>query len=240
MEIQLMKKFLTTLALIAVVLILPVYVFAQEVKSNPVVTQAGNPKEPPPGISNKPTAPSPPDDIAAGIKQEFNITMLGFGQPQLELAWNKFWQLSNTNFKQYTSGAVIQAASSSSFEGSYCRPSLTSPNIFLRQEQGAFFTYLLIHELSHYIHNCTDPSLNGYTEHEQALAKEGAVSAYAKNPGACVSNPAPVFREDYAEMLAYYLVPEFNGQICSGGTRPNLQTEFPLHFQVAQKIIEKT
>ncbi len=194
--------------------------------------------------ATRPTPPSPPtSDIAQAIQNKFGIVMQGFNDQQLKWGWEKFWEISNTNFSSYVTGkAVIRHSDPntefSSFTGN-CTPTESNPNVYLKPSDEKIFKHILIHELGHIMLGCNTPEVVGQAEHQQALQKEGSVSIYADNPQACVSGTAYRINEDYAETVSYYLVPEYTDQLCGGGSVKPLQTNYPMHYNLMKRLLEK-
>lgn len=131
-----------------------------------------------------------------------------------------------------------------------------TPQIIDSGMQTGFLTYTIAHELGHIIYYCGGPQ-SFKNEHRNAYSQEGGVSAYGEpfsggqlqtaiDPGdsqfgaSCTGSPA--IAEDYAEMVAYYLVPNFpeNGSSCKGRTKfgdwPYANGKNPLHLNVAKQI----
>lgn len=190
-------------------------------------------------ISSGGTQPTAPTVDPSGLKQkiidQFGIAMNGYNDDHLKWAWEKFWDVSSTNFIGLTRGSVIEARSGSEQVG--C-PGATVA-VYLDQYPETLFKYGLIHELGHVIRNCHQPNDILKTEHLNAFNKEGGVTYYANNAYACTRSDNG--SEDYAEMIALYLNPSANIQMttCTPAKTKytNLRTEFQLHYNVARSIL---
>ena len=184
------------------------------------------------------THPIVPITDPSGLKQkiidQFGIIMNGYDPDHLKWAWEKLWDVSNTNFINLVRGVIIQARAGSEQVG--CPGGVA---VYLDQYPEVLFKYGLIHELGHVIRNCISSSTNSYADHLNALSKEGGVTYYAKHAYSCTGSDGP--SEDYAEMIALYLNPSANIQMTrctpSGTSYTNLRTDFPLHYNVARSIL---
>lgn len=184
----------------------------------------------------RPQAPPANGDLQAAIQQKFNISMIGYDQQHLQWAWEKFWEVSNTNFNSLVSGAVIQITDVSSTRQVDCPPKVSVLAGAFPEETA--FKHILTHELGHVIRNCAGREKAQETAFLNAR-KEGGVSYYAQNANACTGSDAP--SEDYAEMIAFYLnpgVPVASYLKCYQSSQSRYtEQEFPLHYQVARDIL---
>lgn len=180
-------------------------------------------------------------NYATCIKDTFGITMIGFSQHSLELAWQKFSAIdASTKFISLVRGSVVQAIDSGSSQVG-C-PGDSAVDVYLQQFSGDddLFNVILIHELGHAVRNCNSRTAIMYDQHLQVLASEGPITSYAANASCTGSD---TFSEDYAEMVTYYLninspsrtaacAPDSQGNPYSGGRHP-------AHYQLVQQILKK-
>lgn len=190
----------------------------------------------------RPSAPAiEKDRLKNSLISQFGITMNGFDTDHLQWAWEKLWDVSNTKFIGLTRGSVVT-------EDSYSSSQVGCPGsgvaVYLRQYPEELFKYALIHELGHVVRNCTQLSISFFREHLNALDQEKGITYYANNAWNCTRSDNP--SEDYAEMIARYLNPFFslqflrgNGADCLPPTTEaiNLQTRFPIHYNVVKAIL---
>lgn len=195
----------------------------------------------PPAGSPAPRS-TPPPTGALAVKQEiltkFGITMNGFDDTHLQWAWEKLWDVSNTNLHSYISGITITQGPGSEKTG------LST----LRLEQYSskeLFKLVLMHEFGHFVQD------NGLSRnlpvlpaaHQNAFASEGGVTYYAIHATEAACNSYSNIQEDYAEMVAYYLNPGVNIAVARCGstflefTAPDLQHNFPLHYNVVRTVL---
>ncbi len=218
----------------------PFQTYAQ-VSSNTTTTRVGNPttQQPSPG-----KVPPAPGDIRQGIISQFGITMNGFDQHYLQLAWESFWEVSDSKFFDLVRGSIINKLPGKSGSSQVGCPG--SESIKLAQYDGdRFFKFIIIHELGHVVRNCNNRHVNQYNGHINAFDRERGVSYYANNAYACLESDN--YSEDYADMIAYFLRPA-DGVATAGcdpdSNRPNpffskTPTDFPLHLQIAQTVLKK-
>lgn len=233
------KVICLVLILVAALFHSSILAHAQEARSNPVDIIVGDPKETIPGVGE---VPPPPSDIRQGIIDEFGITMNGFDQKYLQLSWESFWEVSNSNFFNLVRGSVINKLPGISGSSQVGCPGAES--IRLAQYIGdRFFKFIIIHELGHVVRNCNNRETIQYTQHLNAYAAEQGVSYYANNAYACLESDN--HSEDYADMVAYFLRPA-DGVATAGcdpnPNRPNpffskTPTDFPAHLQVAETVL---
>lgn len=192
-----------------------------------------------------PTAPAvDPARLKDSLISQFGITMDGFDNTRLQWAWEKLWDVSNTNFIQLVRDAVIKAVPAGISQQLFCPGRGVA--VELRQygdEQ--IFKYALIHELGHVIRNCPVSISNHASDHDNAFTREGGVTYYANHAASCTGGVNK--SEDYAEMIARYLLPNTTIQIVvakpeRGCTPPstesvNLQRDKPLHYNVARSVL---
>ena len=215
-------------------------------KSNMLCVQVGKPTAEKPTICNAPTpggphpeAPPPDGDLQIEIQRQFGISMIGgYDQQHLQWAWEKFWEVSNTNFNSLIRGAIIQVTSVSNTHQAAC-PNPVSPSVYIGQfPEETAFKHILMHELGHAIRNCAGRERAQETAFMNAR-KEGGVSYYANNAPACTESDNT--SEDYAEMIAFYLnpgTPVASYLKCYPASQNRYtEQEFPLHYQVARDVL---
>lgn len=234
------------------VFIFPTNVFAQYQTNASATTKVGNPKTSPPGGNDTGgggggiPAPPVPGDIKQAIRNTFGITMNSFDDQHLQWAWEKFWDISDTQFIDLIRGAVVtglQGDSQSMQNG--CPPNETVRLGQYRNRE--YFKFILTHELGHSIQICKTHVQSRYEEHKNAFAAERGVSFYANNSVSCSgSRNVTNLNEDYADTIAYFLNP--SAGLASGGC-PNLgepqsppnpffvENRHPLHYTVAKGIL---
>lgn len=168
---------------------------------------------------------------------QFGIAMNGFDNAHMQWAWEKLWDVSNTNFTKLTGGSVIDITDNADSHQVGCPGDKVA--VYLGQYPETLFKYALIHELGHVIRNCSKTAVSSYVNHLNALNKEGAVTYYANNASSCTGSDN--ISEDYAEMIALYLNPSANIQMvkCApAGTKyTNLSADFPLHYNVVKSVL---
>jgi hypothetical protein len=198
-------------------------------ESNKVITKVGNPQDTTHG-----TAPPPPADIRQGIIDQFGITMNGFQPQQLQWAWEKFWDVSHTNFIDLVRGTEITAFDGMS-EQTGCRSFLLRSSLGIDRGDETLFKVVLIHEMGHIIYHCNVESKAHIVDHENAFSAEGGMTLYGET--ACYGTEPT--HEDYAEMIAYYLNPGVIEQTACGsrGVVPFADGKYPLHFMTAKEIL---
>lgn len=228
-------------------------VFAQQtIQSNQFVTKVGDPQGPPPntsplGSGTKTSAPPAPANLRQAIVDKFGVELNGFTDQELNWAWEKFWDISHTNFFNLVKGTKIGRTTGSSgvrectVEFSY-------------YTDKTLFNVVLLHELGHIMQNncfATDAQ-SRYTEHntvygngQNPVTGYGVAKSYAGGVAqSCYDLPAN--GENYAEMIAYYLnpgVPEMT--VANGGIRgcvnkgavPFQNGSHSDYFNLAQKIL---
>lgn len=197
---------------------------------------------PPPSGGTHPTAPGVDQSILkSSLISQFGVTMNGFDNDHLKWAWEKLWDISNTNFIKFARGSVIVAEYGSQQVG--CPGS--GVTVYLEQFPEALFKYALIHELGHVIRNCNQSPINFYTDHLNAFNKEKGVTYYANNAPSCTGSDNE--SEDYAEMVARYLNPNTAIQMIK--SKPDkscnppasesidMKNRFPLHYNTARSVL---
>jgi hypothetical protein len=222
----------------------------QTAKSNNLCVKVGEPATAKPASCNEatpllssgphPQAPPVDGDLQIEIQRQFGISMIGgYDQQHMQWAWEKFWEVSNTNFNSLVRGSIIQVTSVSNTHQSAC-PNPNSPSVYIGQfPEETAFKHILMHELGHVIRNCSGRERAQESAFIQAHKAEGGVSYYAKNAPACTGSDNT--SEDYAEMIAFYLN---NGTPVASYLRCYQQQQFrlspqeyPLHFKVAQDVL---
>lgn len=215
-------------------------------KSNVACVKVGDAREedksascnqPTPGSGSHPQAPAPQGDLQIEVQRQFGISMIGFDQQHLQWAWEKFWEVSGTNFNSLVRGAVIEVTDISSTSQIGCPP---SRSVLVGQfPEETAFKHILTHELGHVIRNCAGRQVAQETAFLNAYSKEGGVSYYANNAFTCTKSDNP--SEDYAEMIAFYLnpgTPVASYLKCYPAVQSRYTEQgFPLHHQVAQNVL---
>lgn len=227
-----MNRLLFFLTIVLILLMLPFSkVIAQEVlKSNTIITQVGNPKDPPPG-SHKAAPPIPPEGARAAILGQFGITMNGYNDQLMTWAWEKLWDVSGTNFIYLTKGTTITARPGWLSQQLGCK----SVAIGTDYPSEVAFKVTLTHELSHIVYWCNSDDLTHKRDHQNAFGAEGGVTGYGAAP--CYGTAA--IQEDYAEMLAYYLNPGVK-EVTPCNNRNQIPYDagrYPIHYNVAKSIL---
>lgn len=199
-------------------------------------TPVGAPQQPQLPQGPPVTPPSTPSDLRQAIYNQFGVTMNGFDRQHLQWAWEKLWDISRTKFTTLVRGTTITASSDSGQTG--CRTVRLAQ--YTPQE---LFNVALIHELGHIIRNCVNERDAYWNEHENVWKTEGGITQYART--ACTydykDRGSWQFKsEDFAETIAYYLNPNADAQTarCAGRqVNPYLNNGYPLHYNVARKIL---
>lgn len=219
----------------------------QTAKSNNLCVKVGEPavdkpascNEANPSLSSGPHPQAPPVDgnLQIEIQRQFGISMIGYDQQHLQWAWEKFWEVSNTNFNSLVKGAVIQVTDVSNTQQVACPPNVS---VLIGQfPEETAFKHILMHELGHVIRNCAGRERAQESAFIQAHKSEGGVSYYAKNAPACTGSDNT--SEDYAEMIAFYLnngTPVASYLKCHQEKQFRLSPqEYPLHYQVARDVL---
>lgn len=217
--------------------------YAQEAISNPIDIIVGTPKETIPGSGEVPPLPG---DVRQEIINEFGITMNGFSPDHLRWSWEKFWEVSNTKFIDLVRGTTIRMVSGGSHQKD-CRGSQgLGSDVDLQEFPESFFKFLLIHELGHIVRNCNNRETIQYSQHENAyIADGGGVSYYGNFAPSCTGSDN--LSEDYADMIAYYLIPSAGESTVSCDPIPNrpnpffskTPSDFPAHLRVAESILKR-
>lgn len=220
----------------------------QTAKSNNLCVKVGEPVNEKPASCNEaaipilssgphPAAPPASGELQVAIQQQFGISMLGYDQQHLQWAWEKFWEVSNTNFNSLIKGAVIQTTSVSNTQQVGCPPATTV--LIGEFPEETAFKHILMHELGHAIRNCAGRERAKESAFIQAHKTEGGVSYYAKNAPSCTGSDNT--SEDYAEMIAFYLnngTPVASYLKCYQQQQLRLSPqEYPLHYQVATDVL---
>ena len=163
--------------------------------------------------------------------------MIGFDEQHLQWAWEKFWEVSNTNFDSLIKGAVIQTTSVSNTQQVGCPPATTA--LIGQFPEETAFKHILTHELGHAIRNCAGRERAQESAYMNAHKIEGGVSYYGRNAPACTGSDNA--SEDYAEMIAFYLnpgIPVKSYLKCYPQSQSRYtEQDFPLHYQVARDVL---
>ena len=199
-------------------------------QSNPVKISIGKPAFTPGNIP--PITGNPRDAVFNQFR--VNIMPTSFSEEYSRWAWEFLWKSSNTTFDERIRGTTV----SRNDEGSR-QTGCKSISIRGTYDQETF-NIVFAHEMGHIILNCTD---NNYKDaHNNARANEGQLTIYSKL--LCTYNSYGEWQkesENYAEMIAYYLNPEFDSHTTQCGREPNpyLNGGHPEHHNVAQKILSE-
>lgn len=165
-------------------------------------TRVGNP---PTSEFEPGTIPGLPSDIRQGLINEFGITMNGFDQQHLQWAWERMWEVSETNFPSLVRGAQIVRWDMSYSQQVGC---FSGTSLNLRQFPGQkdYFKFHLLHELGHVAQMCNPAEATQRTAHRNAYALEGAISTYGRLGGTAGCYPGvDKYNEDHADTIAYFL-----------------------------------
>lgn len=174
------------------------------------------------------TPPTGSSALQSDIFSRFGVTMSGFDQQHLLWAWEKFSDVSHTNFINLIHGVTINVGTSGSEQ-------VNNNTIILQQLSEEQFKVVLTHELGHIIRWRTDSHI---AELRSAISTEGYLTRYSTNAPSCTGSDN--FNEDYAEMIAYYLNPNSRAQTtirCSGEENPYLNRNHQLHYTIAREIL---
>lgn len=200
---------------------------------------------PPTSLSTGPTAPitipdlQPGSDVRQALIDTFGITVdRRFTPDQMRTLWNKFRDVSNTNFNKLVRGTVITAVEGGNSRQTGCNAIDLGVSL-----TGEILTVVAIHEMGHVIRNCPQPF---YDEQLKAYQAEGGVTNYSRTACTYITREHPIptawehESEDYAETITYYLHPQASEQTaaCAGrGPNPYANGKKPLHYAVAKKIL---
>jgi hypothetical protein len=227
---------------------------AQTAKSNCWVTAIGNaptPTFPPgctddggvlptPGDGTHPVAPvCPNDNCRQAVIDKFDVTIsTSLPDAYAQYAWQRLWDVSNTNFDDLVRGTYVERDDSGSHRA--------GNTIYLRGTYNqTFFNIIFIHEMGHVI-NDMDDTLSKRTKHADLWytdTNDGHRGVTGYGEFACTySGPADIHKieEDYADMLAYYLSPGAVDQTtgsCDRGVVPYADGKYPGHYSLAQEIL---
>lgn len=203
-------------------------------------------------------------DYGAALKQEYKVTMTGQSDANLKIYYEHLKQLESTSkFPQLIAGTEIgpyallpgEAPGNQGPRFIECKKIQLTPISDKLQ-----FLVTLDHELGHMIDLCLNSNQSQKAEHTQVWNQEGGLTPYASlnnRPAACgpvnsaAANPGPFGQttpgvdaraEDYAEMITFHLNPgakDIYRQGCSNGSDPYANNGYPLHKQLAKKILDK-
>lgn len=192
------------------------------------------------GTCTHPTAPAVADsELEQNIINKFGIRMVGFDAKRLRWAWEKLWDVSNTKFPGFVRGSTVQATTPGDSARLDCPGRPTTTIRLGISEDPEWFKLVFIHEFGHVIEMCPSSQSNYWAAFENAFNTEKGISFYAQNANSCTGSNNK--SEDYAEMIAYYLNPATNAQTprCApaGSKNPNMQVNFPMHYNVAKDIL---
>lgn len=204
---------------------------------NCVITKVGNPLGTPPVC--------PTGDLKQAIIEEFGVSMNGFDETHLQWTKDAFEAASNTNFINLIRGATIEArCSDCGSQRVGCQDDDVSIYLGQYDSSAEYFKFILIHELGHFVHACQPRSVNGYTNHLNAIYIDGPISYYAGHATQCALSDNN--SEDYADMIAYYLNPlsgHVSGPVdCESDRNPpnplfQLNPPKQEHLNVAEQIL---
>lgn len=222
------------------------FVYAQTFKSNEFVTRVGDPQGPPPNITqpgrNGQKPPNTPDNLEQALLDTFGLRMVGFNRIQLNAAWEKMWDVNQTNFIKLVHGkekvVMVQAVNSGSEQVNCGQINLR------RYDDPEYLKVILIHELGHIIYWCNEDTVNKRSEHSNIYLSEGAVTGYALPTGGTTCTGQPGATENYPEMIAYYLNSGITERTVIGMTKcitrnqvPYADGKFSRHFNLVKTIL---
>ena len=189
------------------------------------------------GNGIRPEAPPAEGDLRGAIQEKFGISMNGYDRQRMQWAWEKLWDVSNTNFVELVRGSVIEVTSTSNSHQVGCPGAAVA--VYLGPFNDEYtFKQAFIHELGHVIANCSTKQTANWNAYLKAHVAEGGVSYYGGHAESCTGSDS--ISEDFAEMIAFYLNPGYAVSIvrCNqAGEKVDMASQFPLHFQVAQAIL---
>jgi hypothetical protein len=200
------------------------------------------------------TLPPPANSDYAKLHEDilntFKIDMdNSFSYDYLKWTWEKFSSIKNTKFFGLVNSdsrtvRVIR-------DDSQINAQIGCSEIRMRGISSAtgqpypepLFKVVLIHELSHIIDSCNLDSISHKSQLSNIRDQEGYITNYSANAATCVGSNN--LNEDYAEMITYYLNPEFSEQSLRIGTacEPTITTnpyaggKKPLHQNLASTIL---
>lgn len=202
-------------------------------------------------------AESAPSDPGTAILDQFAISMVDFDKQQLTWAWQALNQVLKTNLKSLVSGTVIkkvvdahgysaQVGCNNHGQG-YSSPEGVGIRLHPHAEE-AKFKLTILHELGHIIYNCNGTkSVEWNKAFEAVIAAEGGITRYGDNPACIVGFSDSEFAgrrrsEDFAEMIAYYLLPTASERTIEGACQPTggppfANGAYPIHFEFAKSIL---
>ncbi len=206
------------------------HVFAQQtIQSNQFVTKVGDPQGPPPNTSSpgsgvKTSAPPSPANLRQAIIDKFGIELNGFSDQELNWAWEKFWDISHTNFFNLVKGRIVNRTSGPGESSGVSGCSIE----FSYYTDQTLFNVVLIHELGHVIQNCTPDTKSLDSEHSKVYANGanpltgyGNAKNFSPNGVALSCFGYTAAGENYAEMITYYLNPNVKEMTVRQGTCDN-------------------
>jgi len=190
--------------------------------------------------------PPYPSNIPAALKSQFNITINGFGLTHQQYLWDLIWENTNTKFPQLLNGLVVQATPPG---GISYQASCGSPGVYLGQYSGpTFFKFIATHEFGHWLEACNTGAEIKRQDAINAFYAEGGISWYATNGNPTCFTDTTNWKENYADIVAYFLHP--NAGFSSGPRKcvpPSLQnppnpffggpTQFPVQLGIARSIL---
>lgn len=240
-------KIFSIALIIALVMGLPIYSFAQSAESS-FVTKVGDAPEDQKPVSGGGApggkGPEAPQVEGSKLRQElidkFGITANGYGERHLRWIWEKMWDVSNTNFPKLIKGSLVANGSGSRQLPGYSIVVEAYPDKEL-------FQVIFIHEMGHVIRNNSARADAAYSDHLNAMKADGLITNYPRSlctytAGEIAQYGRPFLEqsEDYAEMVAYYLNLESDARTtgCAGREpNPYKNGKNPAHLEVARKVL---
>ncbi len=181
-----------------------------------------------------PQAPLPPPDLRAGIKKQFGIDFAsGFSTQELTWTWNKFWDISGTNFfKLLGNWSKISVTISTngwdtvSYSGNNCTVSFRTG---AHSEED--WDVILIHEFGHCIswlpnqlsHSTDLPGVINADKLVKGDKYSGYMTYYSDHADYSHNHCDGIgsLTEDYPEAVTYYLNPKYVEQtLCRESVTP--------------------
>lgn len=198
------------------------------------------------GSAEHPQAPPASQNaqqLRRDIIDKFGISFDGFDTQHLQWAWEKLWNVSNTKFPALIKGTNIKSIPGIFSYQRSCTSAGGSPYVELVPAGNkAGFQFVLIHELGHVIQRCR-PTQANIDNQIAAFNSEGGVSYYASAATLCHKDANNLW-EDYADMIAYYLNPNFGVEegsciAVAGNPNPFISNTKPLHYNGVTSVLGK-
>lgn len=171
--------------------------------------------------------PVDPQNIRSEIRDKFGINMIGFGQQQMQWAWEKLWDVSHTNFVKLLHPKPTIININRINEGYSSQLGPTEINL-KNYEDETLFKVIFIHELGHIIYWYNDDKISHQTEHNNLHKRGLSATRYG----------ATDKTENYPEMITYYLNPGKTEQtLFSQAVVPFANGRNPEYFNLAKAIL---